>query len=172
MSCIRWMYRGLLLMLLLVSIAAWIWSYPHSIDVSYANPGGPTRRGSGWEAAIADGSFILYLAPNGGSGLPDGWDGWVMRDPTATPIWWRDDKQTKHFLGFFFRNQEPEPGLTLPLWDVGMPMWFPTAFLGVSLAWSFRKSRWINPKRAFPVQPPNGKPPAETPMNDPSNPSA
>jgi hypothetical protein len=136
---------------LLACVGGWIWSvHDHGLAVSYATEGGPTRRGRGLEAGIGGGALYLYLAPNGGSGIASGWDIYLV-DGLPFYLMWRDHDDTKKCMGFFFSNQKPEPGLTLPLWIMGMPMWFPTAVFAVAFAWSMRRSRRVDPRTAFPV---------------------
>jgi len=136
----RWLIRSMFITLLLLSLAAWAWSHPYGYTAGLKN--GPYSLGTG----LSDGVWLFAFGKGGDArqGFQFEKLGWSLpADFSLLP-------STHSFLRFLIGN-ESSSGISQFI--VGVPLWFLTSMLTLTLIYVWRKTRpKPNPATAFPVE--------------------
>ena len=135
------------LLLTLATLSLWPLSYFRALTLRH------TSHAKGWLTTSEWGS--VYFTWCDSSQAKDSW-GWSTYRAAAEPSH-TGYNNSHHFAGFayFYDQDDPPWGLQ---WGFYFPLWFPPVFSAGLLWLAWHRSKKINPRIAFPVQPPQPAP--------------
>jgi len=130
----RWTIRSLFIVLLVLSIGGWVWSYTLRLPIL------------GYGSSHLDRLWVVV--PQHGA-LKASWGMYCGAYPEGLFLMWEPDFRFgdigPHFLGFGFVDGEAYFN-----W-LGIPFWFPTILFALALLFVWRKTGTRGPGGAFPV---------------------